>query len=157
MAMNQYRQEQEQRHKQNPRDERSGRGEPELPEIEFWADPENKIVNPELFSSIAMRYAETIADIKERNKRSQLYKFYNEVLNFYNILKEDKNKFNQLLPYIKLIHAKVFYSLGRKHISEEFKEMIEKCLAQIKTSEDFEVFKTFFEAFMGYYRYYRKD
>ncbi len=91
-----------------------------------------------------------------KNKRSQLRKFYDEVLLFYNRIQGDKEKFEQTLPYIKLLRAKVYYARGRDHITDKFKDFIESCIDQIHTWEDFVVFKNFFEAFMGFYRYYNK-
>ncbi|MDL1957530.1 MAG: type III-A CRISPR-associated protein Csm2 [Candidatus Desulfofervidus auxilii] len=129
-----------------------------LPEIKFWSDKEKKLVNTTLFSEIAFKYSEIISSKdKKKNKRSQLRKFYDEVLFFYDRLKGEKDKFQQFLPYIKLMRAKLYYSLGRKHITDEFRTMVESCLNQVETWDDFEVFKNFFEAFMGYYRYHRKD
>jgi len=129
-----------------------------LPEIKFWSDKEKKLVNTTLFSEIAFKYSEIISSKdKKKNKRSQLRKFYDEVLFFYDRLKGEKDKFQQFLPYIKLIRAKLYYSVGRKHITDEFRTMVESCLNQVETWDDFEVFKNFFEAFMGYYRYHRKD
>ncbi|QER42718.1 type III-A CRISPR-associated protein Csm2 [Thermodesulfobacterium sp. TA1] len=128
-----------------------------LPEIKFWENKKEGLVNPLLFSDIAYQCSEIISKDTKRNKRSQLRKFYDEILLFYDRLKVTKESFPQFLPYIKLLRAKAYYSLGRKHINDAFKDMIEKCLNQIETWEDFEVFKNFFEAFMGFYRYHRKD
>ena len=155
--MNKQHQRPNQPNPQRPSSEtRQGSGHSDLPKIEFWADRERKIVNPDLFVSIAYTYSEKISnDDKKKNKRSQIRKFYDEVIHYYDLLKGNKEIFPQLLPYIKLLRAKVYYSLGRGHITDHFKNMIENCLNQIQTYEDFEVFKNFFEAFMGYYRYHR--
>lgn len=135
-----------------------------LPNIKFWLDKEKRLVNPDLFSIIAYDWSEKISGYpapkklnKDKvNKRSQIRKFYDEVLFFYDNLKnKPKENFKQFLPFIKMIRAKVYYSLGRKHIDNDFKEMMERCLNQIEDWEDFEVFKNFFEAFMGYYRFHR--
>jgi len=135
-----------------------------LPNIKYWLDKEKRLVNPDLFSIIAYDWSERISgypDPKKNNKdkvnkRSQIRKFYDEVLFFYDNLKnKPKENFKQFLPFIKMIRAKVYYSLGRKHIDNDFKEMMERCLNQIEDWEDFEVFKNFFEAFMGYYRFHR--
>ena len=129
---------------------------PNLPEIRFWIDKEKNLVNPELFSEIAEKWSDCISRNSSANKRSQIRKFYDEVLFFYDNLKnKPKENFKQFLPFIKMIRAKVYYSLGRKHIDNNFKEMMERCLNQIDDWDDFEVFKNFFEAFMGYYRFHR--
>ena len=130
---------------------------PNPPEIKFWIDKENNLINPELFSEIAEKWSFYVSKNpdKKRNKRSQIHKFYDEVLSLYNRLKNTPENFNNFLPFIKMIRAKVYYSLGREHIGDDFKDMMEKCLNQIETWKDFEVFKNFFEAFMGYYRFHR--
>jgi CRISPR-associated protein Csm2 len=127
-------------------------------EIKFWLNKEKKLVNPELFSKVADEWAKNINDEggNQKNKQSQLRKFYDEVLLFYNRIQGDKEKFEQMLPYIKLLRAKVYYARGRDHITDKFKDFIESCIDQIHTWEDFVVFKNFFEAFMGFYRYYNK-
>ncbi len=130
----------------------------EKKEIKFWLDKDKKLVNPDLFSEVADKWAEKINEMGgyRKNKPSQLRKFYDEVLLYYNHLKDNKDEFLRMLPYIKLLRAKVYYALGREYITEEFKDFIEECLKQIETWEDFEVFKNFFEAFMGFYRFHNK-
>jgi len=126
-----------------------------LPEIIFWKDEKQEIVNQELFSEVADKCADAIRKNggKEKNKISQIRKFYDEVLMFNERVK-DEDQFQKMLPYIKMLNAKVFYAIGRKHITEQFKDFILKCINQIKNKKDFEVFVKFFEAFMGFYRYY---
>ncbi|RMF92693.1 MAG: type III-A CRISPR-associated protein Csm2 [Candidatus Schekmanbacteria bacterium] len=124
--------------------------------IEFWKDKENKVINPQLFSEIADREAKKVHNAGEnRNKPSQIRKFYDEVLRYDSIIKSEQGKFEEILPYINMLKAKAAYALGRKHITEEFKELISDCLSQIHNKEDFDVFVNFFESFMGYYRFYR--
>lgn len=129
----------------------------QLPDIKFWQDEKQELVNPELFSDVANKCAEQIktegAQNRDKNKISQIRKFYDEVLLFHGRIK-DEDQFQKMLPYIKMLNAKVFYALGREYITEKFKEFIQKCIGQIKNKKDFDVFVKFFEAFMGYYRYY---
>lgn len=127
--------------------------------VEFWKDKSKKIVDPELFSSIAEKKAEEIAKNAEKkgkvDKRSQIRKFYDEVLNFSLRLKNKPDDFEKMLPYIKMLKAKVAYAKGRDLISEDFKKFITESLDKIKDKDDFDVFVSFFEAFMGYYKLYR--
>ncbi len=127
-------------------------------EIKFWQDPEKKIVNPYLFSEVADKWAKEIKDegSSYKNKISQIRKFYDEVLMYYDRLKNKPEDFEKYLPYIRILRAKVYYSFGRKHVTKKFVNFMEKCLEQINTWDDFEVYKKFFEAFMGFYRYYDK-
>lgn len=101
-------------------------------------------------------------DKLEKNKISQIRKFYDEVLRFSDLLRAGED-YKSLLPYIKMLNAKAAYAEGRKLVTPEFKNFIKQSLDQltVNNSEAFEVFKSFFEAFMGYYKFeeskYKKD
>lgn len=142
----------------NPQRSDETRG-PSLPEIKFWQNREKELVNPDLFSDVADKWA---ANIKEsgtregdKNKISQIRKFYDEVLLFASRVRGEED-FQKMLPYIKMLNAKAAYAKGRKHITEDFKNFISNCLSQIQTKKDFDVFTKFFESFMGYYKYYEE-
>ncbi|PMP70905.1 MAG: type III-A CRISPR-associated protein Csm2 [Thermodesulfovibrio aggregans] len=125
--------------------------------IKFWEDEAREIVNPELFSEIADKWAKDIKESgkkkKDKNKISQLRKFYDEVLTFHGRIKNDE-EFQKMLPYIKILNAKAYYAEGRNLITEEFRMFLKECINQIRSKKDFDVFVKFFEAFMGFYRYY---
>lgn len=136
-------------------------------EIKFWEDKAKDLVNPLLFSEVAHKYAEMIYEEGKEGKRyskknniSQLRRFYDTILNLDNTLQSmegDINEnFKKLLPYLKMLKPLAYYSLGREHITKLFKDFIETCLNNVHDYKDFKVLKTFFEAFMGYYRYYSK-
>ena len=65
---------------------------------------------------------------------------------------KSKEDFEENLPYLKMLNAKVTYALGRRLITEKFKNFISKSLDQVKDKKDLSVFASFFEAFMGFYR-----
>lgn len=125
--------------------------------MNFWKDKRNKLIEPELFSTIAENIAKKVADDGSRtiNKRSQIRKFYDEVLNFSARVGKDSTGFEKMLPYLKMLNAKAAYAKGRGLISDSFKNFISDSLKQINDIDDFEVFLGLFEAFMGYYRLYR--
>lgn len=125
--------------------------------MNFWKDKRNKLIEPELFSTIAENLAKKVADdgSKTINKRSQIRKFYDEVLNFSARVGKDSTEFEKMLPYLKMLNAKAAYAKGRGLISDSFKNFISDSLKQINDIDDFEVFLGLFEAFMGYYRLYR--
>lgn len=125
--------------------------------MNFWKDKRNKLIEPELFSTIAENIAKKVADdgSKTINKRSQIRKFYDEVLNFSARVGKDSTGFEKMLPYLKMLNAKAAYAKGRGLISDSFKNFISDSLKQINDIDDFEVFLGLFEAFMGYYRLYR--
>lgn len=130
--------------------------------LEFWENKEKDQVNPYLFSDVAFNWAKKIStdgqSKRGKNKISQIRKFYDAILNLDNSLHSmegDVNEnFKKLLPYLKILRPLAFYSLGRDHITPLFKDFIEECLENVKDYKDFKVLKTFFEAFMGYYRYF---
>lgn len=124
--------------------------------IKFWEDEKKEFVNPELFSNVADEYAKKIREAggKKKNKISQIRKFYDEVLMFQSRVKSEDD-FKKMLPFIKMLNAKAFYAEGRELITKEFKDdFIKECLGQVQTKKDFDVFVKFFEAFMGFYKYY---
>lgn len=134
-------------------------------QIIFWKDKAKNILDPTLFSEQADRWAELVFreskgdnGKEDMNKPTQLRRFYDEVLRFSSALKiggeVDREEFDRQLPYIRMLNAKTHYAKARKHVSESFVGMIERCVKEVQTPEDLEAFKSFFEAFMGYYRGY---
>lgn len=134
-----------------------------MAEITFWKDRVNGILDPTLLDKQAEDWAQTVLnDAKrskgyeaENNKPTQLRRFYDEVLRFDSLLKGNaaESAFEKHLPYIKMLNAKVSYAKAREHVSEKFAQMIKSCVKNVETKSDFEAFKSFFEAFMGYYQY----
>ncbi len=88
-------------------------------------------------------------------KPTQIRKFFDEVQRFESMLKAKPSEFDNILPYIKMLNAKVAYAAGRNLVSLRFKDFISGSLAQIKDRDDFYAFAGLFEAFMGYYKFYR--
>lgn len=130
--------------------------------MEFWKDKSKNQLDPELFSAKAEELAKEInADRqntknKEVNKSTQIRNFYEEVLRFDSMLKTKPDDFDNTLPYLKMINAKVAYATGRGLVTNSFKKFISNSLKQVNDKEDFEAFAGLFEAFMGYYKYYEK-
>ncbi|MEW6108103.1 MAG: type III-A CRISPR-associated protein Csm2 [Nitrospirota bacterium] len=142
-----------------------------MTDVKFYSDPNKTIVNPELFSSHAEKWAETICNsglktkfdpktkkekkTLEKNKITQIRKFYDEVLKFNNDLKAGTD-FKLILPYLKMLNAKAAYAEGRKLVTEEFKSFVKLSVNHVTEDnpQAFELLKSFFEAFMGYYKYY---
>lgn len=129
-------------------------------QVNFWKDKEKKIIDPTLFNKQAEKLADDVFAEKDgkKNNPTQLRKFYDEVLNFSNILKsmppeKQESEFDKLLPYIMMLNSKAAYAEARDLISKNFKDFISNSLKQVETKEDFEAFLGLFEAFMGFYKY----
>lgn len=110
-------------------------------------------LNPELFSGQAKKVAEEIAqEKKELNKSSQLRRFYDEIVVWEEKLAVDPSKFDEFLPFIRMLNAKAAYAKGRNVVSESFVCLVEHTLAQVRDAKTMTLCKLFWEAFMGFYK-----
>ncbi len=122
----------------------------------FYKDKEKRIINPILFSTIAEDWADAVhkSGGKDANKRSQLRRFYDEVLRLNSLVKSNPADWENILPFVNMLIAKAVYAQGRSKVSEDFVQMLKDGINQVQKKEDMEIFANFFEAFMGYYRKY---
>ena len=108
----------------------------------------------EIFSDIAQRAAKHIKTNKNLNKTTQLRKFYDELAMWNDrvqLVRENKaGKFQELMPFIKMLKAKVAYAEGRKHVDKSFSEVFNRCIDQINNVETLRDAKLFMEAVMGF-------
>ncbi len=127
--------------------------------ITFYKDREKRILDPKLFSEVAMGWAEKIhaRGGSDANKRSQLRKFFNEVLRLNSLSKSNSGDWDNIIPYINLLIAKAAYAQGRKKVTQEFADLIKSCINEVHEDRDLDVFANFFEAFMGFYRKYGEN
>jgi len=127
--------------------------------VQFWKDRSSRQIDPELFSTTAEELANKInlerTNSRDKlNKPTQVRKFFDEVVRFQGMIQGDPQQFAELLPYIKMLNAKAAYAAGRDLIGSEFKSFLSDSLKQVNDREDFEIFCSFFEAFLGFYKYY---
>ena len=128
---------------------------PNLPNIDlgFTKSDEDtiKLNDSELFSETAKTWAEAI----NRTKKTQARNFYEKILELQERIKE-KNDFESVYPFIKMLNSKVAYGVNRRVVSREFQDMMEQCLKQINLDKNgeqtFQNFKLFFEAVLGYFK-----
>jgi CRISPR-associated protein Csm2 len=128
--------------------------------ITLWKDKDNKIIDPTLFSSKAETLAKDLAAESEisrgrTNKRTQIRRFYDEVLRLDSEAKARPEQWDNILPRLHMLTAKAAYAKGRDLVSEQFLHFIRNSIDQINHQDDLVVFANFFEAFMGFYRLYR--
>ena len=127
-----------------------------MEKIIFWKDREKQLIDPQLFSKTAENLAKEIAEdsrnIRNSNKRTQIRKFYDEIVRLAMLSKSRPNEWEQLLPMVHMVTAKAAYAKGRKLISDDFLRFLKNSIEQIKKPEDLNIFSNFFEAFMGFYR-----
>ena len=118
-------------------------------EIKFGNDK-----SAEIFSDIAQCAAKHIKTNKNVNKTTQLRKFYDELAMWNDrvqLVRENKQgKFQELMPFIKMLKAKVAYAEGRKHVDKSFSDVFNRCIDQINNVETLRDAKLFMEAVMGF-------
>ncbi len=127
--------------------------------VVFYKDPVKRLIQPTLFSDEAERLARSVAESGKdqrgnlrKNKRSQIRKFYDEVLRLKS--EAENEEWDNIHPYVNMLNAKAAYALGRDYITNEFLSFIKGSVDQIKRREDLDVFSNLFEAFMGFYKQY---
>jgi len=134
-----------------------------MEQIKLWEDRENKQMNPLLFSKVAEDFARQMAreysDHKndrrkkgEPNKQTQLRKFFDETLRLNMAAKANPANWTNVLPLVHMLTAKAAYAHARDLVSEGFLDFIKNGVKQIERPEDLNVFATFFESFLGFYK-----
>ncbi len=109
-----------------------------------------------LFSQIAEDAAKNVA--RDRKSRpTQLRKFYDEICMWDSKCQADKERFDEYLPFILMLKAKVAYASGRGHVNQEYVDILNHCLSELESnpgSETLHNLKFFMEAFTGFYKVY---
>ena len=129
-----------------------------MTKIEFWKDSKKGLIDPTLFSSQAENLALEIKKENEQNKntnkRTQIRKFYDEVVRLDMEAKAREEEWFNIVPLVHMLTAKAAYAKGRSLISDGFLDFIKHSVGQVNSPKDLSVFANFFEAFMGFYRLY---
>ncbi len=111
-----------------------------------------KEVAADLFDSVARETAKTLADNKKSNKPTQLRKFYDEIVMWENRVMMHPDKFQDYLPFIRMLNAKTAYAKGRNLVDKNFLDLLSHCLQQVIDPAAMRNFKLFMEAMMGFYK-----
>ncbi|MDR2503939.1 MAG: type III-A CRISPR-associated protein Csm2 [Deltaproteobacteria bacterium] len=109
----------------------------------------------DIFSDIAEEAAKIVKNGTNKNKRTQLRRFYDELVMWNDsvqMVKQRAEKYDELAPFIKMLKAKAAYAKGRDHVDEKFEKIFSHCINKIENHETLLYCKLFMEAFMGYYR-----
>jgi CRISPR-associated protein Csm2 len=115
-------------------------------------------LDAELFNSIAQQAAQRVsAADRNRNKSSQLRRFYDELCMWEEKVSRQPDKFAEYLPFIRMLNAKAAYAEGRKLVDRTFVELFAHTLQEISSAETLTTCKLFWEAFMGFYKQERPN
>lgn len=144
----------EYRNRQNHRNEApEPRPVTDYPSIRF-----GKPLNPELFSEVARQMAKQVAHVdRYANKSTQLRRFYDELVLWENRATQQVEKFEEFLPFIRMINAKAAYAEGRRLVTRDFVQLMSHTLNQVNSPETMTHCKLFWEAFMGFYKQERPE
>lgn len=113
---------------------------------------------PDLFADKAERAAQTVSEAaKEFNKASQLRRFYDELVMWQEKVGNDDARFNESEPFIRMLKAKAAYAKGRGHVDANFRALFDRLIDQSTNARTLRQAKLFFEAFMAYYKVFRKQ
>lgn len=120
----------------------------------------NGFVKTDLFEDKAEKIAKSFRYGDTGNiKGTQIRKFYDEVLRLKLKIESANNpeeKFNEILPYIKMLIPKVVYSKNKGNANEAFEQFIES-IRDINELRKFTVFCDLFECVVAYCKRYFKD
>ena len=116
-----------------------------------------------LFSQVAEDAAKYVAEWKDEkgrkkaSKPTQLRKFYDEICMWDGKSQTHPDRFDEYLPFILMLKAKVAYSKGRDHVNDAYIKILNHCLAELEKlpeSKTLHNLKLFMEAFTGFYKVY---
>ena len=140
---------------QRPSNGGYGRGQEETPPLDVSKMVFGDKIDPNIYADVAESIAKAIGDDKRNAvKSTQARRFYDEVVMWEEKIRQNPASFAENLPLIKMMKAKVAYAKGRKHIDAGFERMMNTGLNQVACPKTLTQFKTFFEAFMGFYKVY---
>jgi CRISPR-associated protein Csm2 len=112
-----------------------------------------KPIDPELFNSVAQQAAKQVSQAdSKKNNPTQLRRFYDELILWETRVTLQRNMFEEYLPFIRMLNAKVAYAEGRKLVDSTFVTLMHHTLGQVREPDSLRICKLFWEAFMGFYK-----
>ena len=107
----------------------------------------------DIFSDTARNAAEHISQNKDKNKSTQLRKFYDELAMWHDKVFQAASReeaYQNAAPFIQMMKAKAAYSKGRKHVDDNFVDVFNQIIGQIHSPDSLKNAKLFFEAVLGF-------
>lgn len=124
-------------------------------------DKEGKRPHNDLFSAYAKKIAALLGRDNQKNSPSQVRRFYDQLVRYYDEVRfqpspEKKTAaLERSLPYILMLESRVHEAFAKEKVDQNFKLFIDSCIGQLRSSPTFEtlkIFKTLFEAVVGFYK-----
>lgn len=115
----------------------------------YFKDESKKILKSEYIVEYPKHIVKNLKD-GDKNKSSQLRKYYDFVVRIKDTLKYDIKTFDEVYPEINKLDYNSSYAETRGKVTKYFVDFIKKNLQNINTKEDFFAFATHFEAIIAY-------
>lgn len=96
---------------------------------------------------------------RNKNATAQIRRFYDELLLWNDqvqIAADKQSKFEEVYPYIQMLRAKVAYARARRLVDDNFQDIFEELIGKIRSPQSLENAKLFFEAMLGFRKYYEE-
>ena len=110
-------------------------------------------LDPQIFGDIAKNCADEISKSSGKNESSQIRKFYDELVMWHDKIQHAddlQQAYKENEPFIQMMKAKVAYAKGRKLLDDNFEQMFNQIMKEIKDPQSLNYAKLFFEAVLGF-------
>ncbi len=142
----------------NPRSGSRSHQEPRTLDVNICFKNDRGNIPSNLFDTTARKAAKKVADVKrEMNKGTQVRRFYDELVMWEEKVRQNPERFDEYLPFIRMLKAKAAYAKGRKLVDTVFVELLEQIIDSVHGLSDLRTAKLFFEAFLGFYKVEKGD
>lgn len=111
------------------------------------------IPSADLFDSVAESVAQKLdqeAGRSNKNKSTQIRRFYDELVGWQERIDGDADKFKQFEAFIRMLNAKVAYAKGRGLVGDEFERWFRECIKATTSATALNHFRLHFEAVLGF-------
>ncbi len=111
------------------------------------------VPSADLFDSAAESVAQKLheeAGRSNKNKSTQIRRFYDELVGWQERIDGDADKFKQFEAFIRMLNAKVAYAKGRGLVGDEFERWFRECIKATTNATALNHFRLHFEAVLGF-------
>ena len=111
------------------------------------------VPSADLFDSVAESVAQKLdqeAGRSNKNKSTQIRRFYDELVGWQERIDGDADKFKQFEAFIRMLNAKVAYAKGRGLVGDEFERWFRECIKATTSATALNHFRLHFEAVLGF-------
>lgn len=115
----------------------------------YYEDAEKKVMRPEYIIKYPKEIVEELKQDKNKNKSSQLRKYYEFVIRIKDRLRQTNTSYEEMKSEIGRLIPFAEYALTRGKVSDYFQKFISKNVTAIHDEKDFMAFAKHFEAIIA--------